>query len=103
MDGLSAWMSALALSAWVSNKEPVLNLQISRPIVINCRSIATALNPNPDQEIKFTDPDFAACVDYNRLLSNAVRSFLNCSHELGPSPTVAEVETNGSTGTTPFT
>ena len=32
MDGLSAWMSALALSAWTSNKEPVLNLQISRPI-----------------------------------------------------------------------
>ena len=25
-------MSALALSAWVSHKEPVLNLQISRPI-----------------------------------------------------------------------
>ena len=56
-----------------------------------------------DQEIRFNDPDFAACIDYNRLLNNTENSFLNCSHELGPSPTVAEVETNGSTGTTPFT
>ena len=38
-----------------------------------------------DQEIKFNDPDFAACVDYNRLLdfNNSIESFLKCRHKTG--------------------
>ena len=36
-----------------------------------------------DQEIKLNDSDFAACVDYNRLLNNSIEGFLTCSHKTG--------------------
>ena len=36
-----------------------------------------------DQEIKFNDSNFAACVDYNRLWNNSIESFLTCSQETG--------------------
>ena len=42
-DGLSAWISALPLSAWASHKEPVLNLLIARPIVLTIYQILCLL------------------------------------------------------------
>ena len=54
--------------------------------LIKSRILDEAESPSAfytDQEIKFNDPDFAACVDYNHLLNNSIESFLTCSHETG--------------------
>ena len=50
-----------------------------------------------EEEIEFIDTDFAACINYNYFFNNTHESFLNCSHMTGPSPSVADIEVNGST------
>ena len=54
--------------------------------LIKSRILDEAESPSAfytDQEIKFNDPDFAACIDYNHLLNNSIGRFLTCSHETG--------------------
>ena len=52
--------------------------------VIRSRSLLDEAEPPSanftDQEVAFVDPDFASCINYNRLLNNSNSGkFLNCS------------------------
>ena len=52
--------------------------------VIRSRSLLDEAEPPSanftDQEVAFVDPDFASCINYNRLLNNSHSGkFLNCS------------------------